>query len=131
MGETGYLKKNLANRYIYSYHIKPFLMGLPYRRLLILDSETFYSQTVQVLHEVSEWLGLKRHDFYSSIPHAQINFMQGYSEYYQEAYLELYEEMAQFFHPYNLELYDLLGKKFRWSEPSKFPASSFNPLRAF
>lgn len=129
MIDTGYLRRTLVTRYIYAYHVKPFLQALPDRRVLVLESEKFFSETPKVLNEVSDWLGLERHNFHAATAQTSVRMLRNYASDIKEAYLELRDEMVEFYHPYNLELYDLIGQRFDWSVPGKTNVDVFNPLR--
>jgi hypothetical protein len=93
-------------RGVYVDQIKRWFEYFPRDQFLIIKSEDFYAEPVQILHHTQAFLGVESHS-----PAAL-------KVYHQAEYAEMdppmRQRLADYFAPHNHQLYDLLGRDFRW-----------------
>jgi hypothetical protein len=93
-------------RGVYVDQIKRWFEYFPRDQFLIIKSEDFYAEPVQILHHTQAFLGVASHS-----PAAL-------KVYHQAEYAEMdplmRQRLADYFAPHNHQLYDLLGRDFRW-----------------
>ena len=82
-------------------------VGKPRDHMLILESQRFKSETQEVYSQILEFLGLPEHKLVDSAAKHS-------SRYSQKIKNETQEQLANFFRPFNYELYKLLGWKNVW-----------------
>ena len=96
------------SRGIYVNQLKTWMAKLHSSQLLILSFDDFINNTQEVMNTVCNFLEIK-------------NIKQkSYRKFHQGNYKEMdattKTNLSSFFKPYNQELYNLLGKNFRWDE---------------
>lgn len=91
---------------LYIYFIKEWMKVFPKEQFLILKSEDFYSNPLATMKQVHRFLNL---------PDYQLTEYRNYNPgSYPLISLELRQQLEEFFHPYNQQLEEYLGRKFNW-----------------
>jgi hypothetical protein len=93
----------------YAEQIEHYRKFFPPDQLLILESQSLLHAPRRALRQVTEFLGLPRHDW-SAYRLQKINSYP----YREEIPAALAEELRQFFRPHNERLYNLLGVDHGW-----------------
>lgn len=92
---------------LYYYFLKKWLEVFPKEQFLILNSNDFYSNPVQVMAQVFDFLELPNYE------------LPDYHVYTQGSYTKidnkLHNRLGDFFKPHNQKLEDYLGIKMNWS----------------
>ena len=103
---TGYGDPDNIMSSLYIYKIKPWIELLGREQFLILKSEEFYSNPLQVMSDVFQFLNL---------PDCPLNnYPKVNAGSYQPTDPELRNTIAEYFAPYNRQLEEYLGMKFDW-----------------
>jgi hypothetical protein len=93
-------------RGVYVDQIKRWFDRFPRNQFLIIKSEEFYAEPVQILHQTQGFLGVE--------PHSPAAL----KVYHQAEYVEMdplmRQRLADYFALHNQQLYDLLGRDFGW-----------------
>lgn len=89
-------------------HLKPWLAQFPREQMLILISEAFFSEPHREFQRVLNFLGLR--------PHALASYERLNANDYPEMNTELYEQMIEYYAPYNRQLSELVGIDVKWEE---------------
>ena len=104
--KTGYSDPDNIMSSLYIYKIKPWIELLGREQFLILKSEEFYSNPLQVMSNVFQFLNL---------PNCPLNNYPKVNQgSYQPADPELRNTIAEYFAPYNRQLEEYLGIEFAW-----------------
>ena len=103
---TGYGDPDNIMSSLYIYKIKPWIELLGRDRFLILKSEEFYSNPLQVMSHVFQFLDL---------PDCPLsNYPKVNAGSYQPTDPKLRNAIAEYFAPYNRQLEEYLGMEFGW-----------------
>lgn len=102
--------RHLGNS-LYYYHLKRWLEIFPREQLLVLQSESLFSQPEPTMQQIFETLGLRH---YSHATYPQQNAGD-----YQPINDDLYQTLADFFAPHIQKLEAYLGQTFDWSSSRK------------
>ena len=103
---TGYHDPDNIISSLYIYKIKPWIELLGRKQFLILKSEEFYSNPLQVMTEVFQFLDLPNCPLDS---YPKVN-----AGSYQSTDPQLRKTIANYFAPYNRQLEEYLGREFNW-----------------
>ena len=98
--------KAILQRSIYYNQIERWLEYYPKEQILFLKSEDFFNNTAEVIQTVFDYLELP--------PFTNKLFYVDNPGGYQTLQGDIYEQLTDFFRPYNQKLYDLIGKDFKW-----------------
>ncbi|MET3698879.1 sulfotransferase domain-containing protein [Bacillus oleivorans] len=90
----------------YVEQLKTWMNLFPKEQFLIIQSEEFYCNPANTFQRVLEFLGLPRYDL--------TYYKKDNNGDYPELDLQLRNELAEYFKPFNLELYKYLGADFGW-----------------
>jgi hypothetical protein len=102
-----YMHYSYLSRGIYIQQLHAWYQHFPREQILVLKSEDFYAKTPAVMSQVFEFLGL---------PDRQSVKLQRHKSFpYPKMEETLRRRLAEYFVPYNQELYDYLGRDFCWS----------------
>ncbi|WP_111745713.1 sulfotransferase domain-containing protein [Salinisphaera orenii] len=96
------------NRGIYHVQIERYLELFRRDQLLILSSENFYANPSNTVQRVCEFVGVR-----SDIPIHDIK-PRNVGSNRKNVDTDIYEDLQEFFEPYNRELYKLIGENFGW-----------------
>ena len=93
-------------RGIYIEQLKQWWDIFPKEQILVISSEEFFTQPEIILNQVLEFLGFSAYQ------------LPDYSPYnagkYEKIDQKIYEQLENYFRPYNQELFTALGKDFNW-----------------
>lgn len=93
-------------RGVYVEQVKRWLDVFPREQLLVIQSETFFRDTEQTLHETQSFLGLP------------VQTPEEFRAYHLSEYPDMSaatrRQLQDYFAPYNQQLYDLLGCNYGW-----------------
>ena len=103
---TGYGDPDNIMSSLYIYKIKPWIELLGREQFLILKSEEFYSNPLQVMSDVFQFLDLPDYPLN--------NYPKVNAGSYQPTDPELRNTIAEYFAPYNRQLEEYLGMEFGW-----------------
>jgi len=101
-----FYRKSYLTRGIYVDQLKRWFEYFPREQFLILKSEDFYSKTPEVYQQVLDFLGLSKFELNSFKAHRMGK--------YSAIGAETRKKLADYFRPYNEQLYQLLGRNFDW-----------------
>ena len=101
-----FYRKSYLTRGIYVNQLKRWFEYFPREQFLILKSEDFYSKTPKVYQQVLDFLGLSTFELNSFKAHRM--------KKYSAISAETRKKLADYFRPYNEQLYQLLGRNFDW-----------------
>jgi hypothetical protein len=101
-----FYRKSYLTRGIYVNQLKRWFEYFPREQFLILKSEDLYSKTSEVYDQVLDFLGLPNFELNSFKAHR----MRKYSAIGEETR----KKLADYFKPYNKQLYQLLDRNFDW-----------------
>jgi hypothetical protein len=93
-------------RGVYVDQIKRWFDNFPRDQFLIIKSEDFYAEPVQILHQTHAFLGVGSHSPVISKIHHQADYV--------EMDPIMRQRLADYFAPHNQQLYELLGRDFGW-----------------
>jgi len=103
---VNFYRKSYLTRGIYVDQLKRWFEYFPREQFLILKSEDFYSKTPEVYQQVLDFLNL---------PKFELNSFKAYKmRKYSSISEETRKKLADYFRPYNEQLYQLLGRNFDW-----------------
>jgi len=103
---VNFYRKSYLTRGIYVDQLKRWFEYFPREQFLILKSEDFYSKTPEVYQQVLDFLGLSKFELNSFKVH-RVGKHSAISA-------ETRKKLADYFRPYNEQLYQLLGRNFDW-----------------
>jgi hypothetical protein len=93
-------------RSVYVEQIRRWFDHFPRDRFLIIKSEDFYAEPLQILHQTQAFLGVGPHSPTTLKVHHQADY--GAMDWLMR------RRLGDYFAPYNRQLYDLLGRDFGW-----------------
>ncbi len=111
--------KSYVFRSLYHDQLNRWLRLFPRQQLMIIQSESFFENSVDTMDEVAEFLGLKPFEFEAS-EQLQRSWDAGARNDLEipQDYLALDDAtrsiLTDFFEPYNQQLYRLIGEDYRW-----------------
>ncbi len=97
---------SILQRSIYYNQIERWLEYYPKEQMLFLKSEDFFNNTAEVMQTVFDYLELT--------PFTNKQFYVDNPGGYKPLKGDIYEQLTDFFRPYNQKLYDLIGQDFGW-----------------
>jgi len=103
---VNFYRKSYLTRGIYVDQLKRWFEYFPREQFLILKSEDLYSNPSEVYQQVLDFLDLSKFELNSFKAHR----MRKYSAVSDETR----KKLADYFKPYNEQLYQLLGRNFDW-----------------
>ncbi len=115
-----YYFQSYVFRSLYHDQLHRWLRLFPRQQLMIIQSEHFFANEVDTMNEVSEFLGLEPYDFRSAAK-LQRSWDAGAANASEtpQAYVAMDDAtrrmLADFFEPYNQQLYRLIDKDYGWS----------------
>ncbi|MGD1902155.1 MAG: sulfotransferase domain-containing protein [Geitlerinemataceae cyanobacterium] len=90
----------------YARHLRSWVNDFDRDRLLVLQSENFFTEPDRALQRTHDFLGL---------PHVPLNSYRAYNAgTYPATESRVRQQLADFFAPYNRELEELLDRQFGW-----------------
>jgi len=90
----------------YYEHLKNWMMIFPKKQLMIIKSEDFFDDTINVFKHVQDFLDLPYFDLGQYMRHWEIK--------YQPMDYNLRKSLKEYFEPHNSKLYKYLNKDFQW-----------------
>jgi hypothetical protein len=93
-------------RGVYVDQIKRWFEYFPHDQFLIIESEEYFADPVQILHQTHAFLGVGSHSPVISKIHHQADYV--------EMDPITRRRLVDYFAPHNHQLYDLLGRDFGW-----------------
>lgn len=123
---------------IYAPQIAPWLQYYPRKNIMVIRSEDFYNDTPKVMHDVQEFLGLSEFPWETvtskafnimnpktpagraaSFDHGNIGLSMGTQAVGEVSNYEMMDPLSRqalsrFFHPFNVQLSQLLGTPLFW-----------------
>jgi hypothetical protein len=93
-------------RGIYVDQVRRWFDRFPRDRFLIIKSEDFYAEPLGILHQTQMFLGVRFHNPATLKIHHQADYVAMDQN--------TRSRLAEYFAPYNRQLYDLLGRDFGW-----------------
>ncbi|HWO75382.1 MAG TPA: sulfotransferase domain-containing protein [Bacillus sp. (in: firmicutes)] len=103
---TDYQYYSYLARGRYVEQLKTWMNLFPKEQFLIIKSEDLYFNPANTFHRVLDFLGLPKYDLY-------VYKKENYGEY-PELDLQLKNQLADYFKPYNRQLYEYIGIDFGW-----------------
>jgi hypothetical protein len=100
---------------IYIRSIKRWFSFFPKKQFLILKSEDLFKNTMGILNECFDFLGVNKKTYKPRFLGVYDLLKDSTSKNPTMPKL-LEDEMAEFYKPYNQELYEFLGRDFRWEK---------------
>ena len=112
--------KSYVFRSLYHDQLHRWLRLFPRQQLMIIQSESFFENEAELMNEVTEFLGLEPFEFQSA-DQLQRSWGGGASNLFEnpQDYAAMDDVsrrlLADFFEPYNQQLYRLIDEDFGWN----------------
>lgn len=99
---------SFLRRGLYLYQIKHWQEKFPKENFLIIKSEDFYENPIQILDQISDFLNIKRFNYFNlTVDKYKGHYMNKIDE-------SISAVLKDFYKPYNEELENHLKRKFNW-----------------
>lgn len=114
-----FYRKSYVFRSIYHDQLHRWLRLFPRDQVLVIQSERFFADTPAAMNDVVEFLGLQPFDF-STAPELRRVWATGSGNVFDKPQnypgidSETRRLLADYFEPYNQQLYTLIGRDFKW-----------------
>ena len=102
-----FIRHSYKSRGLYKEQLQRFFTYFSPQQMLILNSEAFFSHPTKMLQQVFEFVGVDPFEVRDLRP-------RNVASNKSRVEPEVYSYLNDYFRPHNRELYDLLGKDYRW-----------------
>ena len=102
----GYRKIDNIYSSLYYYQLQSWLQHFPREQFLFLKSEDFYGNTAKAMAEVFKFIGV--------VPQKLAAYPTINKGSYNNVDTKIYQQLTEYFRPYNHKLEELLNRDFNW-----------------
>jgi hypothetical protein len=111
-GSPSYRQFSYLARGRYREQLERWLAVFPRSQMLFVESGSFRTDTAARMRELCRFLGIPE-------PHGAVYAPIGLTKYVEPLAASTRLWLARYFEPYNLSLYELLGRDFGWTRPAE------------
>ena len=104
---NAFIRHSYKSRGLYKEQLQRFFAYFSPQQMLILNSEAFFSHPNEFLQQIFEFVGVDPFEVRDLRP-------RNVASNKSKVEPEVYSYLNDYFRPHNRELYDLLGKDYRW-----------------